>query len=315
MSSKLKSIEDFKKEDSTTTSKTIDTLVEDIESLLSSGIEDIPEKAFKNFTKGIASSIIDSLGKRERKATLRMSNIGRPCERQLWYEVNKPELSSELRPENYMKFMYGHLVEELLLFLAELAGHEVTGRQDEQEIEDIKGHRDAIIDGVLVDVKSASSYSFKKFKEGRLLEDDPFGYSDQLQSYLYAAKDDPIVTDKEQAAFLVVDKTLGHTTLDVHKKNNKDYERIYREKKEMVQKSTPPKRAFTSKPFGKSGNETLQTICSYCPFKKTCWPELRQFLYSTGPVDLVVVNKMPLVPEIINGELIPPGVEREVTNT
>lgn len=240
-----------------------------------------------------------------------MSNIGRPCERQLWYEINMPDASSELRPETYMKFMYGHLVEELLLFLADLAGHKVTGRQDEQEIEGIKGHRDAIIDGVLIDVKSASSYSFKKFKEGRLLEDDPFGYSDQIQSYLYAGIGEEKVKDKERAAFLVVDKTLGHVTLDVHQKNGRDYSTLYQQKRDMVQREAPPERNFTSKPFGKSGNETLQTICSYCAFKKECWPELRQFLYSTGPVDLVKVTKEPLVPEIINGKIIGGGTSQE----
>ena len=47
--------------------------------------------------------------------TLRMSNIGRK-DRYLWNAVNNPDVSEELPPNTYVKFMYGHLIEELLLF-------------------------------------------------------------------------------------------------------------------------------------------------------------------------------------------------------
>lgn len=227
-----------------------------------------------------------------------MSNIGKPCERQLWYEINQPENGEKLRPETYMKFMIGHLLEEVVLFLAELSGHEVTGRQDTQEIEGIKGHRDAIIDGTIVDVKSASSYSFKKFKEGTLRDNDPFGYVSQLQSYLFAGQTDDQVKDKEIAGFLVVDKTLGHITLDLHKKSDDNWTEIYNSKKEVINSSEVPERGFSDEPFGASGNLKLGTNCSYCPFKKLCYPELRTFLYSYGPVHLTQVNREPAVPEL-----------------
>ena len=42
---------------------------------------------------------------------------------------------------------------------------------------------DSKIDGEVVDVKTASSYSFKKFEQGTLNEDDPFGYVTQLTGY------------------------------------------------------------------------------------------------------------------------------------
>ena len=42
---------------------------------------------------------------------------------------------------------------------------------------------DCKIDGEVVDVKSASAMSFKKFKNGTLYEDDPFGYIAQLAGY------------------------------------------------------------------------------------------------------------------------------------
>lgn len=238
-------------------------------------------------------------GPREpRKGTLRMSNIGKPCERQLWYSINTPQDSEKLRPEAHMKFAYGDLAELLMLFLVEAAGHSVEGTQDEQEIEGIKGHRDAVIDGTVVDVKSASSYSFKKFKEGTLAENDSFGYCDQLQSYIYAAEDDDKVTDKDRGAFLALDKTLGHICLDIHEKKNVPYKKIYAHKKSMAASDSPPAKGFEPVPEGKSGNLALGVNCGYCDFRRKCWPDTQTYLYSTGPKHLVKVEREPNVPRI-----------------
>ena len=284
------------------TEKKIDTLVSDIENLLINGIDNTNDNGdiIDNFANNLAGVIKQRLIREKRTPTLRFSNIGQPCDRKLWYELNEPDKAESLRAEHYMKFLYGDLVEELLLFLAELAGHEVKGRQDEQEIEGIKGHRDAIIDGTLIDVKSASSYSFKKFKEGRLKEDDAFGYIPQILSYLHASQEDENLTDKERAAFLVVDKTLGHITLDFHEKDNTDWPSYFNSKKELVAQEVPPEKAFEPEPFGKSGNLKLGTNCGYCSFRKHCWPESRIFLYSYGPVHLVNIENEPNVPEIID---------------
>ena len=281
---------------------TIDTLVFDIESLLENGVDEISDEAIVKLGNAIATDIKERLLKKNRikETNLRMSSIGKPCDRQLWYSINEPEKGESLRSEHHLKFIYGSIIEELLLFLAELAGHEVKGRQDEQEIEGIKGHRDAIIDGTLIDVKSASSYSFKKFKEGRLKEDDAFGYIPQILSYLHASQEDENLKDKERAAFLVVDKTLGHITLDFHEKDNTDWPSYFNSKKELVVQEVPPEKAFEPEPFGKSGNLKLGTNCGYCSFRKHCWPESRTFLYSYGPVHLVNVENEPNVPEIID---------------
>ncbi len=74
-----------------------------------------------------------------------------------------------------MRFLYGHLIEEMVLALTKLSGHSVTDEQKQAEVEGIKGSMDCKIDGVLTDVKSASPYGFKKFKDGSLIDDDPFG--------------------------------------------------------------------------------------------------------------------------------------------
>ena len=45
-----------------------------------------------------------------------------------------------MTPNTYVKFMYGHLIEEMLLFLTKLSGHEVTDEQKQCEVAGIKGH-------------------------------------------------------------------------------------------------------------------------------------------------------------------------------
>ena len=115
---------------------------------------------------------------------LRMSNIGRD-DRYLWNVVNNADVEEELTPNTHVKFMYGHLIEELFLFLTRLSGHEVTDEQKKCEVNGITGSMDCKIDGVVTDVKSVSSFGFKKFKDGSLAYDDPFGYVAQILSLIH----------------------------------------------------------------------------------------------------------------------------------
>lgn len=277
-------------------------LIDDIADTLERGTE-VDQEVADKYGKLFSEMLISRLKPREpqQRGSLRMSNIGKPCERQLYYDVNNPTDRETLPAATKMKFLYGDVVELLMLALCEISGHTVEGTQGEQEITGIKGHRDAVISGMVVDVKSAASMSFKKFENGTLANNDPFGYIGQLQSYLRASQNDPIVTHKEAAAFLVLDKQLGHFCLDVHQRDDSiDFDAMYEHKKEMVTWDEPPERAYTDIPEGTSGNMKLPVSCSYCAHHKTCWPELRTFLYSKGPVHLTVVEKTPNVPEVTN---------------
>lgn len=274
--------------------KTIDTLVRDIYALFEGDFR-FPPELVEKFGQQLAQHIAFRVEEEKPQATLRMSNLGTVCLRKLWYQMNTPEKAEKLDAQTRFKFLYGDIVESLMLFLAEAAGHTVEGVQDELEISGVKGHRDAIIDGVLVDVKSASSMGFKKFLEHGLEGDDPFGYLDQLNSYLFASRDDLRLTEKRKAAFLAVDKTLGGIALDVYPENGVDYQaKIDRIRLAMVQ-PTPPPRAYEDVPDGKSGNRKLGVACSYCAFKTICWPQLQVFTYSTGPRFLTHVEKLPRV--------------------
>ena len=224
-----------------------------------------------------------------------MSSMGTPCTRKLWYSVNQPDDGEPLPTSARVKFLYGDILESFLISLAIAAGHRVEGLQGVLEIAGIKGHRDCVIDGVTVDVKSASPFGFNKFKSGGLRGDDPFGYISQLSSYVYAGRDDPVVTDKTHGAFLAIDKVGGHICLDMYdlteEMENKEEE--FEDIKVMVTQEVPD-RTFEPIPDGKSGNTKLGVNCSYCDYNKVCHPDLRTFLYSAGPRFLIDVVKLPM---------------------
>lgn len=278
--------------------KTIDTLVPDILGLIDAQQHSIIDHARDRFGNDLAGIIASRLFRGTDEPTLRFSNLGSPCERKLWYEINNQSGGDPLPPDARIKFLFGDILEHLLLFLAREAGHTVEGEQETVEINGILGHFDAIIDGVVVDVKSASTYSFNKFKSHELETNDPFGYLDQISAYHYALKNDPRVTEKNKVAFLAVDKQLGHLCLDVYEPRKTDYPTLIEYRKSLVAQKNPPPRGFKPEADGKSGNMKLGTFCSYCNHKSTCYPNLRVFAYSSGPRFLTSVERLPDVPEV-----------------
>jgi hypothetical protein len=290
----------------TDTLKTTDTIVEDIYKLMDTKVvaEGVDvEKVIKDFGENMKAILVNNITAHEfDKRKLRMSNIGKK-DRQLWYGY-KGYQGEELMPHTRIKFLYGHLIEEMILALTKLSGHEVTAEQKKVEVDGIKGSMDCKIDGILTDVKSASPYGFKKFKDGSLVNDDPFGYIDQIKGYAYAEN----TTD---VGWLVMDKTNGHLTY--LKYDMADESQWYWTKlnffsitdrikniKKVVKDEEPPKRCYEPIADGKSGNMKLAVGCSYCAYKQECWKDegLRTFLYSTGPRYLTTVKREPKAVEI-----------------
>lgn len=280
--------------------KTIDTLVSDINDVIKGkgGWTEAVNEYFMQ-TMGEAATRRLTPSSEPRAKTLRMSNIGTPCKRKLWYYLNLPEHEQDLPAHVHLKFVYGDLIESLLISLAKAAGHTVTGEQDEVVVEGVVGHRDCVIDGCVVDVKSVSTMGFNKFKKNELRIDDPFGYLKQLTGYVYGAKDDPLVTDKKGGAFLVLDKQHGHIHLDYYDLEHELelFPSVVAATKLMSRMPKEPHREFDPIPDGKSGNMKLPAACSYCDYKWHCHPGLRGFAYSSGPVYLTRVAKLPAVPE------------------
>ena len=113
--------------------KKLDTVVEDIYKEVSK-ISDgktlkVTEKQLDEFAAGMKSAMKHWLTPREvKKPYLRMSNIGRP-ERQLWYDMKLDPKENIIDASTQIKFLYGHLLEEVVLFLVNLSGHKITDQQ------------------------------------------------------------------------------------------------------------------------------------------------------------------------------------------
>lgn len=279
--------------------KPLTDLVKDIYRVLSEGCE-VTDAEATDFGSEIAALIKSRLTERlsgPREFTLRMSNIGKGA-RQLWYDKRYGR-EDDLPPATIFKFIYGDLIESLLLFLARMSGHNVTSRQAEVVVDGIKGHIDADIDGVTVDAKSASTHSFRKFADGSLIDDDPFGYIEQLAGYCEARDTD--------GAFLAADKQNGHIAyLKVDREELKRAVNVQERiayLKTAVEAEVEPERCYDDEEEGASGNRVLGVNCSYCPHKKRCWSDsnnrigLRTFIYSSGPKFFTKVMREPKVRE------------------
>lgn len=286
-------------------SRTIETLVEDIYKVVSTK-ESPPDVNLEAAIEAFGENIKDLMRKEfgqdrsNDKRTLRMSNIGRN-DRYLWNVVNNPNMSEDFQPNTYVKFLYGHLIEELLLFLTKAAGHEVTDEQKKVKVKGVSGSMDCKIDGIVTDVKSVSSFGFKKFKDGSLAYDDPFGYIGQIKGYAHAE-------GETKFGWLAMDKQNGHLTYLMYDSEDKessvydlisyDIEERIEHVKKLVGLPNPPDVCYQPIDDGKSGNQKLAVGCSYCTYKKVCWPNVRAFAYSSGPKFLVTVENEPKVPEI-----------------
>ncbi len=291
--------------------KTIDTLSEDIYHVLDHTQD---HESNTNWAEGAATRISEELvrasNKRDsprEKGKLWASDLGKKCLRQHWYNFNAPEYGEKLEGHTKFKFLYGNLLEETVLYFAEEAGHTVEHLQAtvEHNVDDwtIRGRIDAVIDGVLVDVKSTSSYGYKRYKDGIDTTNDSFGYLEQLGFYnvFNGIRPKPMDT-----GFVWIDKQNGHVTYTrTSTPDKKQLEGKARSIIEVVDKKEGQvARGYATKPYGKSGNQSLDIGCSYCPFKVRCYKDanngrgLRGFAYNHAPVWFTDIKREPNVPEI-----------------
>ena len=285
--------------------KTLDTLVTDIYNkigVLADGKHiDLDPETIDQFGESMKEILYKWSHPEPRgKATLRMSNIGRKS-RQLWFDMKSEDTAEKMPPSLFIKFLYGHLLEEIVLFLIKLSGHKVTNEQKEVKVSGIKGHMDCVIDGEVVDIKTASGYAFKKFRDGTLAENDMFGYMAQLAGYEAAEG-----TDK--GGFLALNKESGELAL--YRPDNFDKPNIKKkitDIKKAVKLATPPDLCYNPVPDGKSGNMQLPRECVYCRHKFECHKDanegkgLRVFKYSNGLRYLTQTPKPPKVIEVTQG--------------
>ena len=295
-----------------TDDKDIKTLIPDIYSLLCAGGHAIDEKNLDECMQSIFKALKEAIeveNNLEPKAELRLSKTGTGL-RKLWFEHNlkleggKPD-PMKVGP-NLMRFLTGHITEAVLILLAKEAGHTVTHAQETVELEGVPGHCDAVIDGHMTDIKTASQFSYDKFRTGDITwGKDPFGYVAQISSYKKAL-DNAGVKLKDTCFFWAYNKSNSDMVLTpVNKANQVDSEAMLRKQKAVISQPTPPSElCFPEEDFGKSGNKSINKSCVFCPFKHECFKSanggrgLRVFKYSNKDEYLTQVNSLPNVEEI-----------------
>ena len=277
-------------------SSKISTLLEDIGDRLEEGT--LPEETnlalVLDELKEVMENFFVEESNRDSTGKLRLSAVGRE-DRKLWYDFNgyaKEKLNTSQR----IRFCLGHILESFVLLLTREAGHTVEDCQKEVSVEKVKGHIDCIIDGELVDVKSASPYGFKKFVDGSIITgEDPFGYMYQLSSYGAAL-------GKKKGYFLSIDKSGGNLNLLEVPLNNVDPAERISYLKDTLPDSDPPDRCYPEVEEA-SGNKRIGFNCKYCDYKVECWKDsnngqgLRKYNYAKGPEYFTHVQKEPRVEE------------------
>ena len=285
----------------TTGQKRIDTIATDIKNLVAGISNGKPANVTEENMDKFLLNIKEAFNAwnnpvREKDGKLRMSVLGKPP-RQLWYDRFSPKKTKSYDASLNIKFLYGHILEHLLLYLAELTGHKIGDQQKKVEIDNIKGHIDATVDGEVCDVKSASSFSFKKFKTGELVGDDPFGYHAQLSGYEAGM-------GTTGGGFLVMDKSSGDVCFykpDELAKPN--VPTLIKTLQDTLKRNSPPDRCYQLSET-KGGNKSLPIGCQFCSHKWECYKDandgkgLRVFKYSNKFVYLAEVNRQPNVEEI-----------------
>ena len=292
-------MENIKSEE--TGQKHIDTIATDIKKLVSGISNGKPAKVTEENMDRFLKNIKEAFNAwnnpvREKDGKLRMSVLGKPP-RQLWYDRFSPKKTKDYDASLNIEFLYGHILEHLLLYLAELTGHKIGDQQKKVEIDNIKGHIDATVDGEVCDVKSASSFSFKKFKTGELVGDDPFGYHAQLSGYETGM-------GTKAGGFLVMDKSSGDVCFykpdELAKPNVKT---LIKTLQDTLKRNAPPERCYELSET-KGGNKSLPIVCQFCAHKWECYKDanggkgLRVFKYSNKFVYLAEVNRQPNLEEI-----------------
>jgi len=282
--------------------KTVETLVADIYRLMETkeiadGV-DLDEEC-EVFGRTMADVLREQFRPYDGRGRLRLSAIGRR-DRQIHNSYHGVE-GEPIDGPTYVKFIYGHLIEGMLLALTRISGHSVTDEQKVAYVGGVKGHMDGRIDGVLMDVKSCSSFGFKKFRNNTLHESDSFGYIAQLKAYAHSEGDSEygwLAMDKQNGTLAWLQYDENNTTASYYDAINYDIEQRVLDIKKLVGESVIPSQCFPEVPDGKSGNMKLSTGCSYCAYKHSCFPHLRTYWYSGGPRYLTKVVRDPKVMEI-----------------
>lgn len=243
------------------------------------GKGEVTEEVLDQVAADVKTALKKQLTGKSRKEnfTMRMSNLGR-AKCQLWYDKNKPEAATPMQPFFLMQMLIGDVTEAVLKGLLRAAG---VAFKDTDTVtldvngKSIRGSYDLLLDNEVVDIKSASPWSYtNKFSDYETLEaGDSFGYVSQLVGYAKAAGVDV-------GGWLVVNKSNGEFK---YLKAEPDVDAVLKqiaETVEYIDSNAPFKRSYEAEAetfYGKlTGNLVVPEACKFCNYRSDCWKGTRE---------------------------------------
>ena len=229
--------------------------------------------------RDVEEAVRKQFSERERKFSLRMSNIGRP-ECQLRFDKNDPDAGIDMPANFLMNMMIGDIVEAVFKGILTEAGIEFSdGFKSTLTLGKYKidGTHDLIMHKRVDDIKSASPWSYKnKFKDYQTLRDhDSFGYIGQLAGYASALGVEP-------GGWWVINKANGEfkyvSAWDMKPEQQDILDEVEQKAKNLEQNKfkrcfDPVEETFRKKP---TGNKVLSEECGWCKYRYKCWPSLQE---------------------------------------
>ena len=248
----------------------------------------IPESIILEFADAISQGLKRQIffEKPEQK-NLRVSSLGK-CLRQQFYSIKGYE-GEVINPRAKMTFLFGDIVEAVVVALAKASGVELIEQQKEVVIDGVKGHIDGLIktpEGIsLFECKSMSDASFKNLTSSGLGDD--FGYLTQVNMYMYAL-------GLDRAYLVAVNKNTGHVEeVEIPRDEElieKTLNNISVLRSCLESDILPPRKYELIDEVVRNketGRKILPFQCSYCAYRQHCYSNLIQEFKNNKPIWIV----------------------------
>ncbi len=248
----------------------------------------IPENIIAEFSEAIAYGLKRQIFfEKSVQKNLRVSALGK-CLRQQFYSIKGYE-GEVINPRTKMTFLFGDIVEAVVVTLAKASGVELIEQQKEVDVDGVKGHIDGLIkteDGIyLFECKSMADASFKNLTSSGLSDD--FGYLTQVNMYMYAL-------GLDRAYLVAVNKNTGHIEeVEIPRDEDlieKTLNNISVLRSCLESDNLPPRKyepVLEKSKRGHAGRMILPIPCSYCAYKNFCWENLQQDFKNNKPIWVV----------------------------